>query len=230
MSLAAGQSSATLSGAAVAMQCCPSHAPGFRTNQVCLYLTIALEGETCKTDIATFDAILDIEKSDPLCGSYAVHWRTDFSVQGPVHAPDSYESLFNPDGGDTQTRNCAIGLSLISALYGCLHLSAWSSHFPTTVEMWMWRAACTTVAVTLLCFFFTFWGLNKVAPSDDENDDDNRPDPPNRCRSITGYTLASVACVAALVLSTVYPCGRLYIIAEVLASLRSPPLGGLSDR
>jgi len=93
-----GQSSATLSGAAVAMQCCPSHAPGFRTNQVCLYLTIALEGETCKTDIATFDAILDVEKLDPLSGSYAVHWRTDFSVQGPVHAPDSYESLFNPDG------------------------------------------------------------------------------------------------------------------------------------
>jgi len=64
-----------------------------------------------------------------------------------------------------------------------------------------------------------------VAPSDDENDDDNRPDPPNRCRSIPGYTLMSVACVAALALSTVYLCERLYIIAEVLASWRSPPLG-----
>lgn len=64
-----------------------------------------------------------------------------------------------------------------------------------------------------------------VAPPDDDDDDNSRPNPPNSCRCITGFTLMSVFCVAALVLSTVYPCGRLIIIAEVLASLSSPPLG-----
>jgi len=66
-----GQSSATLSGAAVAMQCCPSHAPNCRTNQVRLYLIVAMEGETCKTDFAPFDTIIDIEKFN--C-KYRVHF------------------------------------------------------------------------------------------------------------------------------------------------------------
>lgn len=31
--------------------------------------------------------------------------------------------------------------AVMSALYGGLHLAAWNSRFPTSVEMWLWRAS-----------------------------------------------------------------------------------------
>lgn len=41
---------------------------------------------------------------------------------------------------------------LFGASFGALHLICWNSHFPTVVEMWLWRGASISSIVTLLIF------------------------------------------------------------------------------
>lgn len=38
-----------------------------------------------------------------------------------------------------------IMLWLVNFIYGGIHASAWNNHFPTTLEMWMWRASATYI-------------------------------------------------------------------------------------
>lgn len=45
-----------------------------------------------------------------------------------------------------------LGLSSISSIYGCLHLTAWSFEFPTYAEKIMWRTACIFIAgISAVC-------------------------------------------------------------------------------
>lgn len=158
---------------------------------------------------------------------YAVHWCTDFFVQGHVRPPNSYALMVDDDFDMVMTlttRDLFIAFALVSALYGGLHMSAWSAHLPTTVEMWMWRAAYIAVAVFPLFSTLALWGFSIVYRASPD-DDDNWRNPRDKYRYMAGSTLIFVASVASSLLSTFYTGGRLYILAEVLASLRSPLVG-----
>ncbi|KAF3923272.1 hypothetical protein ABW21_db0201709 [Orbilia brochopaga] len=43
-------------------------------------------------------------------------------------------------------------ICLFGASFGGLHLISWDTHFPTFVELWLWRAAAITSIVSLLVF------------------------------------------------------------------------------
>jgi hypothetical protein len=53
---------------------------------------------------------------------------------------------------------CCLG---VSAVYTSIFVSAWNYDFPTTVERYLWRAACLTILGTLVAFYtiteFAFW-------------------------------------------------------------------------
>jgi hypothetical protein len=38
-------------------------------------------------------------------------------------------------------------LSLLNIMYGCLHASAWNGHFPSLLEMLLWRISCLTLSL-----------------------------------------------------------------------------------
>ncbi|KAF8535523.1 hypothetical protein BDD12DRAFT_751767 [Trichophaea hybrida] len=47
---------------------------------------------------------------------------------------------------------------LLSCFYAGSHASAWSSHFPTYIERWIWRGACICIAagVPVICALYVF--------------------------------------------------------------------------
>ncbi|MCJ1453208.1 hypothetical protein MMC28_003554 [Mycoblastus sanguinarius] len=119
---------------------------------------------------------------------------------------------------------------VISCLYGASHLSAWAFRFPTRIEMWMWRASCISmVGVPILAgILFLVRGaesrLRRVgrhaAPEKGRI---------GRRRQNFGIVLVAFVCLdgifVAAVLVNVYPFIRVFLLAESLASLRSPANG-----
>ncbi|KAK3941434.1 hypothetical protein QBC46DRAFT_286216 [Diplogelasinospora grovesii] len=100
---------------------------------------------------------------------------------------------------------------LLPAMYGGVHLSAWSFEFPTPQEHLIWKVACLIIATTLpvlvcLGFFFHQLLVLRLVPFVN--------DIPKRI-----YPWLSLA---ALIL---YGAARIYIIVESFISLRSVPIG-----
>ncbi|KAH6612889.1 hypothetical protein B0J18DRAFT_494695 [Chaetomium sp. MPI-SDFR-AT-0129] len=48
--------------------------------------------------------------------------------------------------------------ALMAVVNGCLHATAWTSHFPTTVERTLWRAACLSVGIGPMVICVIVWG------------------------------------------------------------------------
>ncbi|KAK0507783.1 hypothetical protein JMJ35_009672 [Cladonia borealis] len=122
-------------------------------------------------------------------------------------------------------------LILVFALLYCgSHLSAWNFQFPTVVEMWMWRGAC----FTMLCappLFLHFqilanpYGRGKFWVGTDEDNWGDRS-AMDKTRIVLKYGFFVVHWfLASLVLEKFLLFSRLYLVAESLASLRSPANG-----
>ncbi|KAJ7052686.1 hypothetical protein C8F01DRAFT_563737 [Mycena amicta] len=59
-----------------------------------------------------------------------------------MHAVPKFWSGPWPEKHESQTTLPALGLQLfISIFFGAIHCLAWSLHFPSLVELWMWRAS-----------------------------------------------------------------------------------------
>ncbi|KAK8209678.1 hypothetical protein IWZ01DRAFT_551630 [Phyllosticta capitalensis] len=58
---------------------------------------------------------------------YIVYERSNRKIEGGFGKSDSVFGRFDK------------AFSVISALYGAMHLAAWNDHFPSAVECWMWR-------------------------------------------------------------------------------------------
>lgn len=65
------------------------------------------------------------------------------------------ESNFNMKT-DAEAGALVLLITLLSALYGGLHLTAWNWNFPTQVEHMLWRVSCSLVAGAYPLFLIIF--------------------------------------------------------------------------
>jgi hypothetical protein len=87
-------------------------------------------------------------------------------------------------------------ICILGAAFGALHLMSWNSAFPTTVELWLWRAsALLSVVTSIICMQFRTMSFRWDGP----------------------LTMIAVASPVLYVIS------RFVMLAEVFASLRAMP-------
>lgn len=137
---------------------------------------------------------------------------------------------FNNGVNKMDTLISRILILVFPLLYCGSHLSAWNFHFPTVVEMWMWRGACLIMmgAPPIFLHFqivFNPYGDPEWVDEINENKWGNRS-AMDKTRIILkfgffffNWFLASIFLQKFLLFS------RLYLLAESLASLRSPANG-----
>ena len=143
------------------------------------------------------------------------------------------------DTGHFSMRQIGIFIAF-SAAYGAAHLGAWNSHFPSTVEMWMWRAAGLTIASTPTAVLLN--QLFEISADAVGAWRDKRSKVQEKAKSwwvrfeyalvqtlagtVYGILLATswfwLTFTAMIVL---FAAARLYIFVEVFISLRSTPAG-----
>ena len=102
------------------------------------------------------------------------------------------------------------GVLILSTIYGGLHLAMWNSHFPTIIEMWLWRGSSVLVCVNIFSVFFFVASI--------EGWDEPR----------LGHARLEVLWLGLLTfLSTlveiVFVFGRTFLVLEAFISLRSQP-------
>lgn len=135
---------------------------------------------------------------------------------------------FNNGVSKMDTHFATILVSVFSMLYCGSHLSAWNFHFPTVVEMWMWRGACFIMLCGPLHFLhlkilFGNWALENHEENDKSWGERSAMD---KTRIILKYGfLALHGLLACLILEKFFVFFRLYLLVESLASLRSPANG-----
>jgi len=134
---------------------------------------------------------------------------SEMMVVGRLDA--KYENLWAPI-------HVHIAVALFSGLYGGSHLGAWALQFPTAGEMWAWRA-CGIAMVALPVFGVLGWASRRL-----ELRITNRcaTDVDSGRRDFFWVCLYSVFLVG---VTNLFYYLRLYILAESLASLRSPVPG-----
>lgn len=150
---------------------------------------------------------------------FVVSSRSDFRIEGRLEK--EIQRGGDRDRQDTRTFNMAL---LLSMLYGGAHLSAWPAHFPTAIEMWMWRSS----AITLIAFPIVYPPVAEfLNPSPGQAKlilkifGSSRRSKQAVRGVVNGVGFLSV--LVLMVVVTVYPAARLYILAESFASLRNPP-------
>jgi hypothetical protein len=140
-------------------------------------------------------------------------------------------------------RACA-GFAILGALYGALHLIAWSSAFPTEAERWGWRASgiVMVAAPTTTVIFMYFWDTVDRSATNNRRAIKKGPKPPVaaqipavtrvklwRWLRIYGYHMVTFFCewIGYVGISTtaiawpLYPFARAFVLGEALAQLRA---------
>lgn len=137
---------------------------------------------------------------------------------------------FNNGVNKMNTPIAKILMLVFASLYCGSHLSAWNFHFPTVVEMWMWRGAC----FTMLCappFFLHFQIVMNPSGEPDVLDDVDEEkwgdrSAMDKLRIVLKYGFFVIHWfLATLIVKKFFVFSRLYLFAESLASLRSPANG-----
>jgi hypothetical protein len=99
---------------------------------------------------------------------------------------------------------------VLSCFYAGAHASAWSSHFPTYIERWIWRGACICIAsvIPFLCtLFFLAVSVER------------------RIGSILDKLNFVVFCFLSGMTTISYILARLFIPVEAFISIRKLPVG-----
>ena len=140
---------------------------------------------------------------------------------------------FNNGVNKMNTLITKILILVFSLLYCGSHLSAWNFHFPTVVEMWMWRGACLIMICAPPIFLHFQIVMNPFGDLDqfdayDETDKDKWGDRSamDKTRIVLKYGFFVLNWfLASIFLQKFLLFSRLYLLAESLASLRSPVNG-----
>ena len=151
---------------------------------------------------------------------YAVYARKNHKIEGKTQEKDTSRI---PGPEKLSAINGYWVLPLIAGCYGGVHLSAWTAHFPTVVEMWAWRVAGIAVVLTTILHFVWMICIEVMVA---------------RCFDFTkemglmkktcAKVLSAVGCTAEFLsiwLMMLYPVARLYFVVESVVSLRAPPVG-----
>lgn len=144
----------------------------------------------------------------------------NFLVEGnfPFQNGLSGRSDVGEDEENTSSSTASAATLLFSGLYGGSHLAAWTFHFPTSTEMWIWRICgigmCTTPILVGLYWLLGYY-YRKGTLDGGEN-----------------YKLPSLICnhpwailQSMFFFGQLYGFARMYILVECLVSLRSPANG-----
>ncbi|KAJ7119940.1 hypothetical protein C8R43DRAFT_900933, partial [Mycena crocata] len=123
--------------------------------------------------------------------------------------PTSYTSLpsFWATASDDPRDKSVHAISIecfVGAIFGGIHCAAWNVDFPSTTEMWMWR--CTALGEVKARWWDRFT---------------------SRFYSALHTQLA--VCIPSVLVMTIYPIARLYLIILPLISLRDLPMGTFTD-
>ena len=135
---------------------------------------------------------------------------------------------FNSGVNKMDTHFASILIAVFSLLYCGSHLSAWNFHFPTVVEMWMWRGACfILLCAPFLFLHFKILLVNAELKNREGNDKSWRErSAMDKTRIILKYGFLFLHwLLACLILEKFFVFFRLYLLVESLASLRSPANG-----
>lgn len=112
---------------------------------------------------------------------------------------------------------------LVSLVYGIAHLGAWQSHFPTYLEMWMWRASGMIIVATpvsmLLFFALAFSSDGMVKDEKDAHIHERK------AVRTCGLFCSIIPGIILNILGNLYIFARLFLTIEACICLRSTPLG-----
>ena len=135
------------------------------------------------------------------------------------------EELFDDSIGNWATENLLRDMSgfvmgmvvwFASMAYGGLHATAWNGHFPSSVEMWLWRASSICIAGSGLTWIL----INMLARISKGFKAYWREVESLRAHWISLVGLGSLATLCGLA----YLLARIYLVVEAFISLRNLPV------
>lgn len=93
---------------------------------------------------------------DSLSKQYVVLGRSNLVVEGALENDSATSEVDAASAAVTRgtTKRHGALFTIIAAIYGGLHVAAWNAHFPSAVEMWMWRGSALSMASFPLFFGF----------------------------------------------------------------------------
>lgn len=152
-------------------------------------------------------------------GVYVVFRAKSCGAKGCLIIPEFDGGILGPlvDVLGRWRSGAAVAFSL---LYGAAHLGAWAGHFPTTTEMWLWRAS-GIILMTLPVVYIAYSG----APNPHGVGLEHRP---LLCKWSARFVLVLwfwLVLSLLLIALVLYPFARLHLLVEAFSSLRSPPVG-----
>ncbi|KAF8247016.1 hypothetical protein K440DRAFT_552218 [Wilcoxina mikolae CBS 423.85] len=163
-----------------------------------------------KQDMTEVDPLADRQLGDSGSDSLVKQACTttdppNYTVKGSIHTGGVLGMRFNSKISND------IGLQLVSTLLSCIyagcHATAWSSHFPSYIERWIWRGSCIWIAAGIpfidLCLRF----LQSLI---------------GRRVAKLGRTLLTLPILLGIAL---YVVARLFIVVEAFISMRNLPIG-----
>ncbi len=148
---------------------------------------------------------------------YVVEARTNLHLDGPLE-PGDLTSVSQHDNQIEKSLKSKLFL-LISTFYGGMHLLAWNAHFPSAVEMWMWRGSGLAMATGPLSLWLVVPDYYPDFLMRDEETWWFKP-----VKTAINILSTVLMCIGS-VIWTAYPVGRVFVLVEAFASLRSPALG-----
>jgi hypothetical protein len=162
-------------------------------------------------------------------------WNKPFDVHDPivVHStsddsePSMTDVAITPQDSEDKGSSVA-GLitphasCLFGAVFGAIHCAAWNAHFPSTVEMWMWRvSAILLVTLPIMGLsYLIFCGLMGRLEEEGKLEEEGR---------VKFEIRETVIITILLSLLILYVIARLFLLVLPLTNLRSLPPNALMD-
>ncbi len=152
---------------------------------------------------------------------YTVSHRSDFRIYGRLE-----RDVQRGGDKDRQFVKTFRFSQVIGVLYGGAHLSAWTAHFPTEIEKWMWRSTGITLAAAPIVYE-VFTQLFSPDPQMTATLQKHLRLSDRSRKAVRGLScgVSMIPALLSVAIFTVYPLLRVYLVAESFASLRNPPAG-----
>lgn len=151
---------------------------------------------------------------------YTVFARSNLWIEGPLRPVDQSQT----PAGRRNIRKMHLGF-LISSVYGAAHLGAWGAHFPTIIELWMWRASGITLVSCPIAWQVYMFCIDAEVDLGRPSSDSSTKARRSKVLKAILFDISCLVAIVAITVLAVYPVARLFIIAESLASLRACPTG-----